>query len=556
MDDSQMHPSRKILLVVTTGGFTHAAPVLEIGRALSERGHIIEFATLEGQEGWITEYAFVTKLHTLGPGPTSKQLDAHYRRMQEWDISKGIGKAMDSKYLWDSFWPQTYHGLKKLMDSPATRPAMMIADFFVEAANDIHFEYNLPIAVVSPNMPSFQLPCSYIPGKPGFQLPGTMTSEDTSMWLRIMNEIFFLPDLPVIIQAGKAGKKLRRDNGVFYPPHKPQKPDYLIFVNSFFGLEIPRDLPPTCAPVGPLLSPTFPPLDDQCGNFLGSHKSVLYIALGTHIILPHEHASAILTGVLRLMKAKLIDGVIWAMGKTCRADLNLDALFSVETSRGAKTESISMGQLLESKHPDFIFPLFAPQRAVLDHHSTKLYFTHGGGSSANEGLYHGKPMLSMGIFSDQIANTTRLVAGGVAESLSKLGFTSDELFLKAKRILADDCESYQRNVLRLKRIAHVAARRKNHAADLIEELMYDNELRFSKDGKQLRPMHLQTADMRMPAYKAKNWDLYAVGALSSAAIMYSTWLAARSAWVYRDILARQAQALSAGGWEVLKKLRG
>ncbi|OQE92989.1 hypothetical protein PENNAL_c0006G10372 [Penicillium nalgiovense] len=46
MSHSQVHPSRKILLVVTTGGF-HTSPVLEIGRVLAERDHQIEFATLE-----------------------------------------------------------------------------------------------------------------------------------------------------------------------------------------------------------------------------------------------------------------------------------------------------------------------------------------------------------------------------------------------------------------------------------------------------------------------------------------------------------------------------
>lgn len=296
---------------------------MEIGRVLADRGHEIEFATLEGQESWVKpEYDFVNKLHQLGPGPTPEQLDGHYRRMQAWDISKGVGQAMGSKYLFDSFWPQTYHRLKEIMDDPATRPDMIVADFFVEAANDIHFEYKLPIAVVCPNMPSFQLPCPYIPGQPGFQLPGTMTSEDTPMWLRIMNEIFFFPDLPTIIRARKWSKKMRSDNGVFHPPHKPSKPDYLIFVNSFFGLEIPRDLPPTAVPVGPLLSPTYPPLDQECGEFLARHKSVLYIALGTHIILPHKDAAKIVKAANRLQEDGLIDGVIWAMGKTCRADLD------------------------------------------------------------------------------------------------------------------------------------------------------------------------------------------------------------------------------------------
>ncbi|CDM37607.1 CAZyme family GT1 [Penicillium roqueforti] len=532
MSQSQIHLSRKILLVVTTGGFTHAAPVLEIGRVLAERGHEIEFATLEGQESWVKpEYDFVNKLHQLGPGPTPEQLDGHYRRMQAWDISKGVGQAMESKYMFDSFWPQTYHRLKEIMDDPATRPDMIVADFFVEAANDIHFEYKVPIAIICPNMPLFQLPCPYIPGQPGFQLPGTMTSEDTSMWLRIMNEIFFFPDLPAIVRAGKWSKKMRSDNGVFYPPHKPSKPDYLIFVNSFFGLEIPRDLPPTAAPVGPLLSPTYPPLDQQCGPFLARHKSVLYIALGTHIILPHKDAAKIVKAANRLQEDGMIDGVIWAMGKTCRADLDRSASFQFNT--GDKNEmEITLGDLLDNKHPNWIFPFFAPQRAILDNESTKLYFTHGGGSSANEGLYHGKPMLSMGIFSDQIANTARLVAGGVAESLSKLNFTSDEVYTKAMKILKSENETYSRNVLRLQRIANVASRRKYHAADLIEELMYDNELRF-KDGKELRPMHLQTADMRMSTFKARNWDLYAVSGLALSAVVGSMWLAGRFALRYR-----------------------
>ncbi|KAL4738983.1 UDP-glucoronosyl and UDP-glucosyl transferase [Aspergillus similis] len=526
MSQSQVHPSRRILLVVTTGGFTHAAPVLAIGRVLAERGHQIEFATLEGQESWVKadEYGFVNKLHLFGPGPTPEQLDGHYRRMQAWDISKGIGQAMGSKYLWDSFWPQTYHHLKKIMDDPATRPDMIVADFFVEAANDIHYEYKLPIAIVCPNMPAFQLPCPYIPGYPGFQLPGTMTSEDTPI------------------------KKMRQENGVFYQPHKPSKPDYLIFVNSFFGLEVPRDLPPTAAPVGPLLSPNYPPLDQQCGSFLASHKSVLYIALGTHIILPHKDAAKIVEAANRLQEDGLIDGVIWAMGKTCRADLDRSASFPISTGN---SKEMTLGDLLDNKHSDWIFPFFAPQRAILDNESTKLYFTHGGGSSANEGLYHGKPMLSMGIFADQIANTDRLVAGGVAESLSKLGFTSDEVYAKAEKLIRSESSTYSRNVLRLQRIAHVAARRKYHAADLIEELMYDNELRF-KDGKELRPMHLQTADMRMSAFRAKNWDLYAVSALVLVTVVGTTWLAGRFAWRFRGPVVGQVRSVALSSWEALK----
>lgn len=531
--DQSVQPPRKILLVVTTGGFTHAAPLLEIGRVLTSRGHTIEFATLEGQESWVQgkeEYGFITKVYLLGPGPTDKQLEAHYRRSQAWDISKGLGASMESKYMFDSFWPQTYHGLKRMMDSAESRPNMIIADFFVDAVKDIHVEYRLPIAVVWPNMPFLMLPCPYIPGQPGFQLDGTLTSETASMWLRIKNELVVVMGLGAILKWMNWTKRMRRTNGVYKPQHRLEKPDYLVLVNSFFGLEIPRDLPPTCMPVGPLLSPAFTPLDEGYEAFLSGHQSVLYISLGTHIIVSNQDAVKIINGVARLMQEQLIDGVIWAIGKDSRHDLDTN-----QTS-DMKDSTIQLNELINNKHPDWLFPFFAPQRAILDHDSTKLYFTHGGGSSANEALYHGKPCISMGFFFDQIANTTRLVAAGVAESLNKFHFTSDELYIKAKQILqsnGDEDGHYKRNVIRMKRIAHVAAKRKDYAADLVEELMYDNELRFDDDGKELRPMHLQTADMRMPAYKANNWDLYAVSAMGGVVLVGSMWFAGRLAWMSR-----------------------
>ena len=276
---------------------------------------------------------------------------------------------MESKYLFDSFWPQTYHGLKKIMDEPATRPDMMVADFFVEGVKDMLVEYRLPIAVVWPNMPFLMMPCPYIPGQPGFQLEGTLTSETASMWLRIRNELVVLTGLGAILKWVNWTKQMRRANNVHYPTHRIQKPDYLVLVNSFFGLEVPRDLPPTCALVGPLLSKSYPPLDQTCETFLGGHRSVLYVALGTHVIISHSDAVNIINGIRRLMAEQLIDSVIWAMGRGSWQDLDGNQAIQAEN----KPNSIRMSDLLSNKHPDWLFPFFAPRRAVQDHESVKLY---------------------------------------------------------------------------------------------------------------------------------------------------------------------------------------
>ncbi|EFY90196.1 UDP-glucoronosyl and UDP-glucosyl transferase, putative [Metarhizium acridum CQMa 102] len=528
---------RTILLVVTTGGFTHAAPVLELGKVLSARGHNIEFATLDGQEGWISGYEFVSRVHLLGPGPTEEQMDSHYLRMRDWDMSKGIAAAMESKFMFDSFWPQTYRGLKAIMeDGSGAKPSMMVADFFADAVRDMHFEYHVPLAVVWPQMPPLMFPCPYIPGEPGFQIEGTLTSEDASMWLRFRNEWVVVRALPHISKLSSLTRAMRRKAGVEHDLPSPTKPDYLVLVNSFYGLEIPKDLPPLCAPVGPVLSDEFPPLDDATDKFLAGHGKTVYIALGTHVILTDRDTAKIVDGLLRLLAEGLVDGVIWAVGRSGRQDMDGSHAFE---HRG---RTLRLGDLIDGRHPDWLFTLFAPQRAVLDSDSVCLYLTHGGGSSANEGVYHGKPMLAMGIFSDQVANMTRLVAAGVAEPLNKFRFTSDELYTKARKMLRDEQGLYARNVLRLRRIARVAARRKHHAADLMEELMYDAELRFRGDGE-LRPMHLQTADARMPFYKARNWDLMAAGAVVVAAVSGLGITLGRALWMQRKLVKSSVESL-------------
>lgn len=64
-------------------------------------------------------------------------------------------------------------------------------------------------------------------------------------------------------------------------------------------------------------------------------------------------------------------------------------------------------------------------------------------------------------------------------------------------------------------------------------------------GSELRPMHLQTADMRMPVYKARNWDLYAVCALGVGV----TSLAARVLWAFRAPLAERVMLVVGMGCE-------
>ncbi len=102
---------------------------------------------------------------------------------------------------------------------------------------------------------------------------------DASLWDRLREEYHVLQ----LIFARKDyilfQRKMRREMGLG-PRPPPRKPDYLVLVNSFFGLEVPKDLPPLMIPIGPVLADTFQPLDTrpELLHFLHVHRRVIYVA--------------------------------------------------------------------------------------------------------------------------------------------------------------------------------------------------------------------------------------------------------------------------------------
>jgi hypothetical protein len=453
--------------------------------------------------------------------------------MRIWRPEHGMGPMMESKRLFDAAWPDTYRALADLCRNPARRPDFIIADFFAEAAaRDVLNEFGIQIAVVCPQMPHFMASASYVPGVPGFQVDVTLTSEHASLLSRFRNELVVVKSLPDLISWTRWTQRMR--NAAGFPHLLPAltKPNYLVLVNSFFGLETPKDLPPLIAPVGPILSDVYTPLDASLLDFLDRHDRTIYISLGTHVYLPAEDLDKILQAMMQSLNLGHVNGVIWSLATKPRA--NFETLKSKYENDGARLPETA---IFDGTHPDFYLADFVPQRAVLDHPHTRLFLTHGGGSSANETTYHGVPVVAIGYFFDQLCNAVRLRDAGVGLCLDKSTFTSDELSRAVGRILADSTGSFARNVLRMQRIAHIASRRKHLAADLVEEVMYDQELRHSTtkshtsyQASELRPMHLQTADARMPIWKARNWDMWLVGLTGSAICSLASWWMLRQSW--------------------------
>lgn len=495
-------------------------PLLEISRLLAARGHTIEFGTFSDRDHWLKDAPFVSKLHLLGRSVSIDLEEKAYLRMSQWSSSliKSWGVIFETKEFLDSSWPDVYTSLSKIMNDPQSRPDFILSDYLVEAVRDMNIEYGVPIAMHWSQMPTGMMPASYIPGAAGLQVD-ILTSEHATLMQRIYSELALCCSLPYYLRYRKRVKTLRASIGVHRLLPTLTKPDYLCLVNSFFGVETPKDLPPNVVAIGPILADSYSPLTHFYTSFLAHHTKVIYVSLGTHVLLGHDALCSIFTGLSNAIAFGTIDGVIWSLRPMARKQLDTTVSIPFPVQR-SNSHHITIAHLLENKHPDILFTEFAPQRALLAHPSTRIFFSHAGPASANEAVFAGVPVITLGVYFDQIQYSLRLREAGVSVTLLKESLTSVAVSTAISTIV-NDKGAIRLNCERLKGLAAFACRRKHVAVDYIEELLVDYQWRKQEqelDGR-CRPMHLQTAEGRMSWWKARNLDLWAVSGITILACL-------------------------------------
>jgi UDP:flavonoid glycosyltransferase YjiC (YdhE family) len=451
--------------------------------------------------------------------------ESHYLDLQETDIRTDFARYFEPMFRIQAFWVSDFKHLIRIVKT--LKPDMIVADAFVDiAVRDIQIQIGIPVATVWSQMPYGMLSASYIPGLPGLQTEA-LTSEHASLWTRIRAALRPLRAAIPAVRYLQFLSRMREENGIRYALPMRNKPDNLVLVNSFWGSETPKDVPPLVAAIGPILADEFPPLTEQLEAFYQSHHRVVYVAFGTHVRVHTTDLEKFVIALSQLLGEGMVDGVIWASASA------QSLLF--DPHRRLPGHKHSFGDLVSNMSSSWLFTPFAPQRAILDRAETGLYITHGGGSSINEALFHGKPMLCLGFFADQPLNGLRVEEAGVGLRLDKAKLSAAEIYEKARRILNDESGSIAQDLQRMKHIARVSARKKEYGADLIEEVMYDwkfGQLLSAKKGRR-RPMHLQTADERMSAWRANNWDLKCIGLLSVAGLVGGVYYA--SVWIEKHL---------------------
>ncbi|TQW02596.1 UDP-glucosyl transferase family protein [Cordyceps javanica] len=505
----------------------HLAPVLEIASILSTRGYDIEFGTLSGRESWLKNWPFVSRVHILGKSAPWSVEEQAYVNMCKWDANliSNWHPVFESKLYIESTWPEVYSSLKDIVQGAETRPDFILADYWVEAARDVALEHDIPLAMHWPQMPTAMLHAPHIPGIPGLQID-VITSEFATIWQRLKNAVAIYTSTWHYLRYRRLTKKMRLTRGVSRAPALLSKPEYLCLVNSFFGMEAAKDLPPNVVAVGPILSETFPGLTEQLQEFLSSRQRVVYISMGTHVLMPHDRFCHVLRGCLAALNVGKIDGVIWAVESKNRSQLIFSELVAgsmlgaTDTDNTNHLGTATVGDLLNNAHPSVLFLEFAPQRALLHSNAIAIFISHTGPASMNEAAFAGVPLISIPVYFDQIQYSMRARDAGVSVSFKKESLRADEITAAITCIMDDAaCQGpISINAKRLSAIAQITSRRKFLAADLIEEALADWEGRRAERDfgvERRRGMHLQTADARMGWFKARNLDLWAITSVAA-----------------------------------------
>ena len=210
-------------------------------------------------------------------------------------------------------------------------------------------------------------------------------------------------------------------------------------VQTVIGFEYPRTISPLTSYVGPILTKTPDPISNDLMSWLDKkgNKKVIYISMGSYLMLSREEVVAILSAVIATQYS-----AVWALR--------------------TKTEDALVG--LDIDQDRFFITKWAPQLSVLGHRAIRMAILHGGSNGLHEALYNEIPPIVIPVAGDQVANAGRVHYQNLGIHIPSRNLSEASITDAIKSI---DRGNYQASVERLK-INFVAAGGVERAAKLVE----------------------------------------------------------------------------------------
>ncbi|XP_062549713.1 UDP-glycosyltransferase UGT5-like [Armigeres subalbatus] len=275
-----------------------------------------------------------------------------------------------------------------LMKSDQQFDAVIVESFMTESIYGLAQHFNAPLIVFSTlgsNLWTNGLVGASAPFSTVAHLMLGLTDQ-MNFWERMLNTVVGISE-----QIYYEAVYLRRQKR-FYDEAFPQasmsfeqqlKNTSLVLLNQHFAIGSARSYPPNMVEVGGIHIRKIQPLPEDLKQFLDEAPfGVIYFCMGSHI--QSKHFPRNKRDIFLKVFSKLKQKVLWKY-------------------EDSSIQDVPRNVLIRS---------WMPQNDILAHPNVKMFITHGGLLGTMEALYHGKPIIGIPIFGDQLMNVEKAVRSG------------------------------------------------------------------------------------------------------------------------------------------------
>jgi len=388
--------NRPYALFTSAPFFGHLKPLLLQGDELARRGWRVSVASLEearpivaGHRGFAFE--------SLGPSGVDQGTIDGLRNRITFEPSFVRSMLIILNVLGQG-WTNEYDRVLEMLRRE--RPNVLIADLSSTAAISAAETAGLTCVVNNPDLLTV-LPAAMLTPAPGVPLllsgKSVRSIGAIDRWLYPLQRGIAAVAASVIV--GQPLNAARRFRGLPNVDFHRWLLDKLVLVNSTFGLEYPRSLPPRIQMVGPMLPSATQTLPLDLAEWLTSGPPVVYVNLGT-IARPWSQ-----------LLQRMAHG------------------FEAEDFRTLWVVTSEVQEMLPPKLPPSIRleNWVSSQLGVLQHPNVRAFVSHCGANSVQESVWAGTPVVGIPLFAAQGDMALRLEDAGIGSRLDKHRFTPEQL---------------------------------------------------------------------------------------------------------------------------------
>lgn len=340
------------------------------------------------------------------------------------------------RWLCQAGWAVFYDGVLEVLRRD--RPDVVVADFATFAGVDAAETVGVSCVVNNPDVLTL-LPTRMLP--PAHDVPLFLFGQSvhelgrSSRLLQPLRRLFSA--WATTLTAGRFLNASRRSRQLPPVDFHRRLSNKLVLVNSAFGLEYSRPLPPLIQLVGPMVAKEEESLPDELSAWLEAGPPVIYVNMGTAAVPSPDFLRKLQSGL---------------------HSTEFRVLWVVRPSQQAALSDMPANIRIE--------PWVSSQLAVLRHSNVRAFVSHCGINSVHESMHAGTPIVGIPLFGDQMDMALRVRDASVGLLLQKHLFTAEDLRSTVLRVSRDS--SFLRNIPAIQSSFELAGGVRR-AADLIEQ---------------------------------------------------------------------------------------